>query len=62
MSSQCCRPHIYSNIFSIWSLARIAEKALKQSTVQDSPLSLGESFKMYSKLYSNLGESFKTRP
>jgi len=45
-----------------WSVAHNAKRTLKWSTVQDSPLSLGESFKMYSKLYSNLGESFKTLP
>jgi len=39
-----------------------AKRALKWSSAQDSPLSLGESFKMYSKLYSNLEESFKTLP
>jgi len=47
---------------SYWSVAHNAKRALEQSTVQDSPLSLGESFKMYSKLYSNSGESFKLSP
>jgi len=56
--------HSMHNIFGqeAWRVAHNAKRALKYSSVQDSPLSLGESFKMYSKLYSNLEESFKTLP
>jgi len=51
---------VHGNPVGNRSVAHNAKRALKQSTVQDSPLSLGESLKMHSKLCSDSGESFKT--
>ena len=42
-----------------WVVAHNAKIAIKQSSVKNSPLSLGGSFKIYYELYSNLGESFE---
>jgi len=63
----CCLPNVVQThhcciCCSFLERCSQCQRALKQSAVQDSPLSLGESFKMCSKLYSNLGESFKTLP